>query len=252
MRPRVSAVSGAQRTTTSLVEVRQPIGREHLVDALRRRVARVPADGGHAHAEGGRHRRHFAADSAQTDDPHARAVQRADGAGAAALELVLHPLVLRLMTERDVELPRQGDAHAEHVLGDRPGPDAARVRQRHLAVDHLGVQQAADARRRRLDPAQPRERGKDVPVHIGRECDIGFREKAADGRAVPGFEKRVLREVFLQMAGEGARHHPGGRITDDAEEDVHGLRYVPLRPPRLYTRRISPITIALSTAFTMS
>ena len=66
-----------------------------------------------------------------------------------------------------------------------------------------------------------------------------------------GVEERVRGKPLPQAIDVGRRNGPDLERAVDGDEDGHA-RYSPLRPPRFSTSRMSPMTIALSTAFTMS
>ena len=67
----------------------------------------------------------------------------------------LVPLGAPLLIDREVE-PAQKVQHArDDVLGDRDRVDAGRVREQHVARDHLRIERAAHAGGRRVNPAQP-------------------------------------------------------------------------------------------------
>ena len=113
-----------------------------------------------------------------------------------------------LRAHRRGQPARQGDGDADHVLGNRPGPDAARAGHDHRAGEQLGEHQAADADRRTLHPAQARGRRENVAIDERRERDVGVRQQPAERVAIPGLEKRVLRKVAAELIDEVTRQDP--------------------------------------------
>ena len=158
-----------------------------------------------------------------------------------------------LRAERDRQPPREGDRHADDVLGDGLRADAARAGDDDAAGEKLGEHQAADANRGALHPLQTRRRWKDVAVDERCERDVGLGQQPPNGVAVPGVEEGVLRKIASQLIDEVPRQDPDRGRADHADQDLHRRRRkVPLLPPLLNISRMSPITMRLSTAFTMS
>src|SRR5207247_10883528 len=118
------------------------------------------------------------------------------------------------------------------------------------AGDHLREQQAADADRRALNPSQPRRRCEHGAIDVRHEGHINIDDQPADAFLVPGVDEGVLGKVAAELVDEGGRDDPRRGVADHADENLHRT-YVDL-PPRLNTRRTSPITIDRSTAFSMS
>ena len=130
--------------------------------------------------------------------------------------------MLQLRADCDGELSRQRDRDAEHVLGNRARPNAARARDHDLAGEQFRKHQAADADRRALHPAQPPERREDVAIDERREGDVGVGKKTTQRLPIPAVEKRVLRKVAPKLIDVAPRHDPGRRRADDADDDDHG------------------------------
>jgi hypothetical protein len=188
-------------------------------------------------------------DRAQPDDQDGRAGEHAVGGRRA--DDVLRPLAPGLIPDRDVQVTEQRERHRDHVLGDRVGGEAPRVRERHRAVDHRRKQHRSDAGRRAVDPPQPR-RGRQVfGADLRRKCDLGVADHSERCLVVRGVAELVCRELAAERLHVLHRDVPHHERAVDGDEDDHA-RNSPLRPPRFSTRRMSPITMALSTALTMS
>ncbi len=120
------------------------------------------------------------------------------------------------------------------------------------AVAKLRKQEAGDARRRALDPPQARGRRELVGLHLRQERDVGVREFAEAVVAGGGVDDRQVRERLPEPVDLAGRQRPD-RVGIDRRDDLHRpRRHSPDRPPRFSISRISPITIVLSAALTMS
>src|SRR5947207_1003815 len=75
-------------------------------------------------------------------------------------------------------------------------------------------------------------------------------DEPPDAFLIPGVDEGVLRKVASELIDAGGWDDPRRGMADHANENLHRT-YVDL-PPRLNTRRTSPITIDRSTAFNMS
>ena len=108
---RVSGVSGADSTTTSLRARRsmQPLRRQHLLDAVRRGWSMRLANAGHAQAERRRERRDLAADGAEADDRQAPPVQRPNRRRSFRVSSSAQSCA-SLTPDDERQLPRQRDA----------------------------------------------------------------------------------------------------------------------------------------------
>jgi hypothetical protein len=159
--------------------------------------------------------------------------------------------MLHLASNRQRQPPEKRHRYRDDVLADRVGGHSARVGDHDGAGDHLGVEHAADPRGRAVDPAEGGGRGEMAAIDLPGKDDLGV----SDERERLGFCRRVQQRVLWKGAAEAfdvrPRDVPDGERTVDGDEDLHA-RYSPLLPPRFSISRISPMTIALSTALIMS
>ena len=228
----------------------QRAGRQHFVNPSRHGEIDSSSDGRYTHAERRREASHFKADCTEADDGHAAPAKCSYG--AARFDFLERPSVLRLTPKDKRQQPRKRDSDADDVFGDCARPDAASARDHDRARDQFGTQHPSDTCRRALHPLQTREGCKRRAIDGGGKGNVGIGQKREQRIGVPGVVDGVVRKFTPQDIHEGARQRPGWTGTEDRDENIQSLWYTPERPPALYIKRTSPITMRLSTAFTMS
>src|SRR5664280_2342231 len=122
---------------------------------------RVAAHGDHARPERRGQLRHRAPDAPEADDPEG------DVPELAPLERLPRPLGLELQELR--KAPADGQHHEQDVLRDGPAEDASGVRDGQSPRAGGRGEEALDARRGRMHPAQGRRMGKEALERVGGE-----------------------------------------------------------------------------------
>src|SRR5262249_37604666 len=106
-----------------------------------------------------------------------------------------------------------------------------------------GKQHVADAGGGAVDPAQPRRLADLLRTQACGERHVGVGNPVERLLVVVRAHERVLREVTPQSGDVRLRNAPDVELAVERDEDLHFV---------FFTRRIAPITIVLSIAFTMS
>src|SRR5262245_23062749 len=167
----VALVHGAASTTTSLVSSQVEIGRsENLAHPLWSATFGPSPDAGDAHAEC----RCTAGDglSNRPEAHETHPASRHEPRHEVSPYLVLRPPTRVLTTDRERDLPRQGEEHGHDVLGNGNRLDSPRVGHGYAPCRKVSERKRADRHSGGVQPSQPVRAVNHLRGHLPRKGDV--------------------------------------------------------------------------------
>jgi hypothetical protein len=150
--------SGVRQTVDDVVCFQQQFNQvadrgESFDNAVRFGIQRA-ANGDYPHSKRTCPGRERASDLTVADDQEGLPAQLED----ATQRRLLAPLMISLGTTEGRQIAREGEHHAQGVLGDIGGMNAAAIGKDQVTSAEFGRQELFDASRTAMDPLQPRRR----------------------------------------------------------------------------------------------